>query len=220
VESVLEIAVDYGDKTFLGDLKPGSTPGVYWMEIMPTVRGTYTVRLAGTLADQTVNVSLSPEEVLAAKVLQFPATAPDSRDLGQQLDTLRTQLNTTNQLAMASLVLAALAIIGLCANLFITIKKKKVNHENTKFYWTVCLALLLGALTLSACDARSTTTLATPTAGMVHTGDMHDHDMDMDMSGMLIPANGATISIVSPAMAVNLRWIVIFGWRLKSKILT
>jgi hypothetical protein len=129
VESVLEIAVDYGDKTFLGDLKPGSTPGVYWMEIMPTVRGTYTVRLAGTLADQTVNVSLSPEEVLAAKVLQFPATAPDSRDLGQQLDTLRTQLNTTNQLAMASLVLAALAIIGLCANLFITIKKKKVNHE-------------------------------------------------------------------------------------------
>lgn len=125
VESVLEIAVDYGDKTFLGDLKPGSTPGVYWMEIMPTVRGTYTVRLAGTLADQTVNVSLSPEEVLAAKVLQFPATAPDSRDLGQQLDTLRTQLNTTNQLAMASLVLAALAIIGLCANLFITIKKKE-----------------------------------------------------------------------------------------------
>lgn len=69
--------------------------------------------------------------------------------------------------------------------------------KNTKFYWTVCLALLLGALTLSACDARSTTTLATPTAGMVHTGDMHD--MDMDMSGMLIPANGATISIVSPA---------------------
>ncbi|MDX1523282.1 MAG: hypothetical protein R3264_16775, partial [Anaerolineae bacterium] len=49
LEGTLDINILYGGRTFIGDLSPTTTPGLYHAEIFPTVRGQYTVLLSGTI---------------------------------------------------------------------------------------------------------------------------------------------------------------------------
>jgi hypothetical protein len=114
LEGTLEIAVLYGGQTFTGNLQPGPAPGTYTVEILPTVRGQYSVQLTGMIEDLEIDEIVEPEEVLPATVLQFPESPPDARELQASIDELASQLQTVMILAIAGLGLAV-AGIGLAA---------------------------------------------------------------------------------------------------------
>jgi hypothetical protein len=110
LESTLDFLVLYGGQTFTGNLNPTTTPGIYSAEILPTVRGQYTVELSGSIEDLQVNEILEPEEVLPAGVLQFPESPPDTRDLQVSIDALTSEIQTARTLTIVALVLAVIAI--------------------------------------------------------------------------------------------------------------
>lgn len=114
LESTLELAVLYGGQTFTGNLEPGPTPGTYLAEIIPTVRGQYSLQLTGMIEDLEIDEMVEPEEVLPASVLQFPESPPDARELQASIDELASQLQTVMILAIVGLGLAAVGI-GLAA---------------------------------------------------------------------------------------------------------
>lgn len=66
-------------------------PGQYAADFIPTVRGTYTVKLTGKIEDQEVNISQDIEEVQAAESLQFPVTLPSLPQMSQQLTNLQAE---------------------------------------------------------------------------------------------------------------------------------
>ncbi|MFQ5616435.1 MAG: hypothetical protein ACE5GO_08255 [Anaerolineales bacterium] len=114
VESTLEIEVLYGGRTYLGTLTPTEKPGWYVVDIFPTVRGQYEIHLVGTIGDLEVDEFVEPEEVLPAKVVQFPEPQPDPIELQKNIDELQAQLETTNFLAIIG-VATGVAGIGLSA---------------------------------------------------------------------------------------------------------
>jgi hypothetical protein len=110
LEGTLDVGVLYAGRTFTGNLAPTEEPGVYAVEILPTVRGLYSVQLSGAIEELQVDEIVEPEEVLPAAVLQFPESPPDARDLQASIDVLSSQLQTARVLAIAGLVLAVLGI--------------------------------------------------------------------------------------------------------------
>lgn len=106
LEGSLGITISYGGQTFSGNLQPGVDPGMYTTEILPTVRGQYSVHMTGMVEDLEINETVEPEEVLPAAVLQFPESAPDGRELQASIDELTSQLQTARILAVIGLVLA------------------------------------------------------------------------------------------------------------------
>jgi hypothetical protein len=110
LEGTLDVSVLYGGRTFTGNLGPTETPGIYAVEILPTVRGLYSVQLNGAIEDLQVDEIVEPEEVLPAAVLEFPESPPEARDLQASIDDLSSQLQTARILAIAGLALAVLAI--------------------------------------------------------------------------------------------------------------
>jgi hypothetical protein len=111
LEGTLGITISYGGQTFTGNLQPGAAPGTYHSEILPTVRGQYSVHLAGMVEDLEINETVEPEEVLSAAVLQFPESPPDGRELQASIDELTSQLQTTRILALTGLALAIGGIV-------------------------------------------------------------------------------------------------------------
>lgn len=111
LEGSLDLLVLYGGAEFIGNITPTSAPGHYAVEILPTVRGQYTVQLRGSIEDLEVDQLLEPEEVLPARVLQFPEAPPEARELQATIDDLTGQLQTTQSLAIAGLTLALIGIV-------------------------------------------------------------------------------------------------------------
>ncbi len=98
--TTLQFTVEYGSASQSYDLVPAEDdPGHYSAAFIPTVEGQYTFHLTGTVNDESVDVSVDPEEVVAAGVLAFPspAEAPASGGSAQTL-------------ALAALVLGAVAL--------------------------------------------------------------------------------------------------------------
>ncbi|MFQ5399509.1 MAG: hypothetical protein ACE5E7_07910 [Anaerolineae bacterium] len=111
VANTLELTVLYAGRTYLGDLNPATAPGLYRVEIVPTVRGQYTVQLTGQIEGQEVNVTLEPEEVMAADLLQFPESSPETRELQATIHDFSAKLEAAYTLAVVSTVLAALGLV-------------------------------------------------------------------------------------------------------------
>lgn len=111
LEGTLEITISYGGQSFTGNLQPGAAPGMYYTEILPTVRGQYSVNLTGMVEDLEINETAEPEEVLPASVLQFPESPPDRRELQASIDELASQLQTARILAVLGLALAIGGIV-------------------------------------------------------------------------------------------------------------
>ncbi|MFZ0545764.1 MAG: hypothetical protein WAM60_10025 [Candidatus Promineifilaceae bacterium] len=110
VEATLDLRVVYGDKSFSANLNPTSTPGLYKVDIYPTVRGEYTVEFTGSIEDTPIDISAQPEEVLPAAVLQFPEAPPETTALQSQIDDLSGQLQTARMLAIGGIVVG---VVGL-----------------------------------------------------------------------------------------------------------
>ncbi len=86
-------------------------PGQYAADIIPTVRGTYTVRLAGSIKGEQADVQVDVEEVELAEDYQFPVSLGSAAELADQINDLRVQneeltqeLTSTRILAIAGLV--------------------------------------------------------------------------------------------------------------------
>ena len=117
MEGTLDIQILYAGRSFIGNLTPTTTPGVYHTEIFPTVRGQYSVQLSGMIEDMAIDELVQPEEVLSAGVLQFPEVEPELTDLQETVDALEGQLQTVYFLAITGVVLGligvAVAIVSL-----------------------------------------------------------------------------------------------------------
>jgi hypothetical protein len=118
-EAGLAVEVLYAGRSFRSNLAPTTTPGYYHVEILPTVRGQYSVRLFGTLGDMEIDETIDPEPVFAADRLQFPETQPEPRELVQRLDDLESDLQTARTLALAGVVVG---VIGLLTAVFTLLK--------------------------------------------------------------------------------------------------
>jgi hypothetical protein len=123
-EAGLAVEVLYAGRSFRSNLTPTATPGYYHVEILPTVRGQYSVRLFGTLGDMDIDETIDPEPVFAADRLQFPEPQPEPRELVQRLDELESALHTARGLALAGVVVG---VLGLLTAVFTLIKGHRAS---------------------------------------------------------------------------------------------
>jgi len=114
LEGTLRLELLYAGRSFRGNLHPAGEAGHYRAEVLPTVRGQYTVRLFGQIEALEIDQQIDPEEVLAGRILQFPEAQPDQRELLATIAALEEQAARSGQLAIAGLV-AGLLGMGLAA---------------------------------------------------------------------------------------------------------
>jgi hypothetical protein len=122
VEMSLQFTVEYGGVNQSYDLVPvENEPGHYTAVFIPTRLGQYTFHLTGQIKDEKVDVSVQPEEVVAAGKLDFPEAQPAVADLQAQLATAQSQSNTALLAGTGGL---AFGLIGLVFALYALLKKK------------------------------------------------------------------------------------------------
>ncbi len=70
----LTIEAEYGGQTKSLELQPLSedSTGEYIARLTPMQMGQYTVHITGSLEDQSVDLSVTPEDIESADVVQFP----------------------------------------------------------------------------------------------------------------------------------------------------
>ncbi len=110
-EATLDVEVLYAGRTWRVNMNPTETPGLYTAVLFPTVRGTYTTRIFGTLPDTDVDVQVDPEEVLPASNLHFPEPLPDTIALQEQVDQLQTDLQTARTWAFVGVGVGVLGVV-------------------------------------------------------------------------------------------------------------
>jgi hypothetical protein len=107
-EGTLTAQIVYGGKSKELLLRPlEGQPGVYVGDFIPTRRGTYTLKLGGTINGQPIDVSNEIEEVGSLDSLTFPEPQVD---LQKSVEALQSELGTTRIFAVVG---AALGTIGL-----------------------------------------------------------------------------------------------------------
>ena len=107
-EGTLTAQIVYGGKSKELLLRPlEGSPGTYVGDFIPTRRGTYTLKLGGTINGQAIEVSNEIEEVGSLDSLTFPEPQVD---LQKSIEALQSELSTTRLLAIVG---AALGTIGL-----------------------------------------------------------------------------------------------------------
>ena len=111
VEASLNAELQYAGRTFSANLNPTPEPGWYSVEIFPTVRGQYAVRLSGSIGDVTVDEVIEPEEVFSAARIQFPEAQPDPRELQAEIDDLTDQLASARTLSYVGIGIGVLGMI-------------------------------------------------------------------------------------------------------------
>ncbi len=108
-EATLTAQIAVGGKTKDLILRPlEERPGTYVGDFIPTRRGTYTLKIGGTLNGQPVDVSNEIEEVGSADSLTFPEAL--GGEVQAAIDGLRDEVSSTRAFAVAG---AALGTIGL-----------------------------------------------------------------------------------------------------------
>ena len=107
-EGSLTAQIVYGGKSKELLLRPlEEQPGAYVGDFIPTRRGTYTLKLGGTINGQPIDVSSEIEEVVSPDSLAFPEP---QADLQPAITALQSELSTTRIFAVVG---AALGTIGL-----------------------------------------------------------------------------------------------------------
>lgn len=87
-------------------------PGHYAADVIPSVRGVYTVRLRGLIGNEAVDVTLDLDEVGEASSLQLPEPAPSTVALQQRLVALETGLAFTRAIAFIALAVGSVGLLA------------------------------------------------------------------------------------------------------------
>ena len=107
-EGALTAQILYGGKSKELLLRPlEEQPGSYAGDFIPTRRGTYTLKLGGTINSQPIDITNEIEEVSSPDSLTFPEP---QADLQPAITALQNELSTTRIFAIVG---AALGTIGL-----------------------------------------------------------------------------------------------------------
>jgi hypothetical protein len=121
-EGTLDLALEYAGRTYRANLAPtAGQPGWYRAEVLPTVRGQYTVHLSGAIGDTALDERVEPEEVAAGAVLQFPEPVPDNRELSETMAGLEARLSTAYALAIGGI---AVGIVGIGLAAFSIVRRR------------------------------------------------------------------------------------------------
>ena len=75
----LILELRYAGRSRRSPLTPTATPGLYTVDLIPTVRGQYTVHVSGQIDGVAIDQALEPEEVLPATHYSFPK--PNLQDM-------------------------------------------------------------------------------------------------------------------------------------------
>jgi hypothetical protein len=125
VEATLDTELLYGGRTFRSNLAPTLTPGQYTVEIFPTIRGQYNVRLFGAIGETEVDAVVEPEEVFSAERIQFPEPLPDTRELQEQTQQQIAELESRLQIAQLIAIGGALAgLLGMVVGFFVLLRHR------------------------------------------------------------------------------------------------
>ena len=92
-------------------------PGLYALDVYPTVAGTYRYRVTGTVGTTNVNEAFESGpstfgDILSTSALQYPTKIPAGDDLAKRLDAIQSSSDQTRLLAIAALVLGVIALGG------------------------------------------------------------------------------------------------------------
>ena len=90
-------------------------PGLYALDLYPTIAGQYRYRVTGTIGSTAVNETFESgpatfNDVQATSPLQYPAKVPTGDDLTSRLDAIQAGVDQTRLIAIAALALAAIAV--------------------------------------------------------------------------------------------------------------
>jgi hypothetical protein len=108
-EGTLTAQIQYGGKARDLILRPlAGSPGTYVGDFIPTRRGTYTLKIGGTLNNQPIDLAGDIEEVGSTDSLAFPE--PVNSDLQKSIDDLRSAVTTSQIVGITGL---AVGLIGL-----------------------------------------------------------------------------------------------------------
>lgn len=122
IEATLQFTVEYGDVNQSYDLVPvENEAGHYTAVFIPTRLGQYIFHLTGQIKDEKIDVSVKPEEVVAAGKLDFPEAQPAVADLQAQLAAAQSQ---TNRALLVGFIGLAFGLIGLALALYVLVRKK------------------------------------------------------------------------------------------------
>jgi hypothetical protein len=120
--TTLQFAVEYGGVSHTYEIVPAEDePGAYTATFLPTREGQYTFHLTGKINDEAIDVSVEPEEVVAAGELAFPEAPTSTKDLETKLATAQAQTQTAQTLAIVGVVLG---VIGTGLGVYGIMKKK------------------------------------------------------------------------------------------------
>jgi hypothetical protein len=108
-EGTLMAQIVYGGKSKELLLRPlEGSPGTYVGDFIPTRRGTYTLKLGGTINGQAIEVSNAIEEVGSLDSLTFPEPQVD---LQKSIEALQNELSTTRLLAFVGVALGTIGMV-------------------------------------------------------------------------------------------------------------
>ncbi len=111
LEGTLDIEVTFAGEKFLGDLHPEEKNGLYTTELFPTAKGQYEVRISGQIEDLEVDVMATPEEVLSARILQFPESVAETRELEQSIVEMQAAIERAQLFGNIGTATGAIGII-------------------------------------------------------------------------------------------------------------
>ncbi len=120
----LILELRYAGRSRRSPLTPTATPGLYTVDLIPTVRGQYTVHVSGQIDGVAIDQALEPEEVLPATHLQFPETQPAGHELQSTVATLEAKLQSLHTWATADVGCGALGCIMAVASLLMARRDK------------------------------------------------------------------------------------------------
>jgi hypothetical protein len=90
-------------------------PGLYALDMYPTVAGQYRYKVTGMIGTTNVNETFESgpttfNDVQPSTALQYPTKVPAGDELGKKLDALQAAADRTQLLAVAAILLGAVAL--------------------------------------------------------------------------------------------------------------
>jgi hypothetical protein len=89
-------------------------PGWYTFPIIPTIAGSYSVRIQGDLDGTSINVTVALDDVQASSTVEFPVPNPTPSQLQGNDNAMSSQISSLeSQVALATGIAAVAVVLGL-----------------------------------------------------------------------------------------------------------